>query len=46
MQEKEVKNTILLTEIRASLTTFVIMAYIIAVNVSYKLGRLLWSASI
>jgi hypothetical protein len=39
MQEKEIKNTAFLTEIRAGLTTFATMAYIIAVNVSYKLGE-------
>jgi AGZA family xanthine/uracil permease-like MFS transporter len=46
MQEKEIKNTAFLTEIRAGLTTFATMAYIIAVNVSYELGRLLSSAGI
>jgi xanthine/uracil/vitamin C permease (AzgA family) len=46
MQKKEIKNTAFLTEIRAGLTTFATMAYIIAVNVSYKLRRLLWTAGI
>ena len=39
MQEKEIKNTAFLTEIRAGLTTFATMAYIIAVNVSYPAGE-------
>jgi AGZA family xanthine/uracil permease-like MFS transporter len=33
-QEKEVRGTKFLTEIRAGLTTFFTMAYIVAVNVS------------
>jgi AGZA family xanthine/uracil permease-like MFS transporter len=34
-QEKELKNAKFLTEIRAGLTTFFTMAYVIAVNVSH-----------
>lgn len=33
-QEKELKNAKFLTEIRAGLTTFFTMAYVIAVNAS------------
>lgn len=33
-KDKEIKNSRFLTEIRAGLTTFFTMAYIIAVNVS------------
>jgi len=46
MQDNEIKNTAFLTEIRAGLTTFATMAYIIAVNVSYTLRRPLWRARI
>lgn len=34
MKEKEIKKTRFTTELRAGLTTFFTMAYIIAVNVS------------
>ena len=37
-QEKEIHGSKFLTELRAGLTTFFTMAYIIAVNVSFSVG--------
>jgi adenine/guanine/hypoxanthine permease len=40
MQEMEIRNTRFTTELRAGLTTFFTMAYIIAVNVSGVTSKL------